>query len=255
MTYRKLLGCILLLCFFISHESFAISHEDFVRNFHPVIALGTGTAFTSQTGRNQNFPIQNPLTDQFYQYHPTNSTQAASFVDFFIGNEFTLTDKLLLQAGINYNQTGSLSSHGTLIQGIDMGSANVYQYHFSIITRQLLLMGKLLTTFKQYFHPYVMAGMGAAFNNANNFYTSVPPLLTFTKMYSHNMTTSFSYALGLGLDTDLTNNLRFGIGYRFTNLGKIQTGSATIDNNSISGTLSQSHMNANLLLAQLELIF
>jgi opacity protein-like surface antigen len=159
-----------------------------------------------------------------------------------------------VQAGFDYNQTSSLYAKGILTEGAAVQTQDIYSYHYNVTTRQLLLEGKLLYTFKKRFHPYVLAGLGAAFNQATDYSTSAPPFLTFTRMYQPNNITSFSYAVGFGIDADLTDNLRFGIGYRFTDLGKVTLGSATIDTSSVSGTLSQSNLYASQLIAQLILV-
>lgn len=63
--------------------------------------------------------------------------------------------------------------------------------------------------------------------------------------------TAFSYAIGIGIDADLSSHVRIGAGYRFSDLGQIKLGNATIDTTSASGTLSQAHLYTNEILAQL----
>lgn len=219
-----------------------------------VIAIGGGAYFTSNTGESQTFPIQDPDTDEFYEYAPTHNSQTAGLYNAFVGVEWRLLPNWLLQTGFDYNQTSSLYTNGVVTQGADVQSEDIYNYHYNIVTRQLLLAGKLLYTLKQRYHPYVLVGLGAAFNQASNYSTNVPPFLTFTRMYQDNNNTSFSYAAGVGVDVDLTDNLRFGIGYRYADLGQVKLGAANIDVNSVSGTLSQSNLYANQLLAQLTLV-
>lgn len=224
------------------------------KSWRPVLAIGGGTYITSHVGQSQTFPIQDPDIDEFYDYSTNHVSQTAGLFNAFIGTEWTVYPSWLLQAGFDYNQTSSLYTNGVLTQGADAHSENIYSYHYNVVTRQLLLAGKLLYTFKQYFHPFVFVGLGESFNQASNFSTNVPPFLTFTRVYQANNTNSFSYAAGVGLDVDLTDNLRFGISYRYTDLGKVQLGSASIDVDSVPGTLSQSNLYANQLLAQVTLV-
>jgi len=222
--------------------------------WHPVAAIGVGTATSSDLGKSTTFPIQNPTTDEFYNYSAYDASKTATLFNGFIGTEVALFSDWLLETGLDYNQTSPFLARGEFSQGADAQSADTYTYHYSIVTKQALIEGKLLYTFKQYFHPYVLFGLGAAFNKAYNYATSVPPFLTFTRMYSDNNTTSFSYAAGVGIDTDISDHLRLGIGYRFTNLGKAELGNATINTTTVSGTLSQNHLYANEGLIQLTVI-
>ena len=219
--------------------------------WHPVLSVGGGMSTSSTVGNSTTFPIQNATTDEFYAYSVNHSTQTSSLLDSFLGIEWHVRPNWMMQMGINYNQASPFSARGPFLQGADAGSADAYMYHYRVLTRQLLLEGKLLYTLKNRYHPYLLAGLGAAFNKAYNFYTSVPPTLTFTRMYANNATTSFSYAIGVGIDTDIASQLRLGIGYRFANVGQIKLGGATIDTINVYGTLSQSNWYANELILQL----
>ena len=139
-------------------------------------------------------------------------TQTSGLLDAFLGAEWTIQPDWALQLGLDYNQAAPFSANGTLVQGADVPSQDTFGYHYSILARQLLVEGKLLYTFNQRFHPYIMGGLGAAFNKSSNYYISAPPFLTFTRIYSNNSVTSFSYAAGLGIDFDITCYMRLGVG-------------------------------------------
>lgn len=219
--------------------------------WQPVIAVGLGTATAYDVGQDQDFPIQNPATDEFYNYDGTSTTQTSFLSDVFIGVEKSLSPKWALQLGLDYNQTSPFSAQGTLLQGVDTASADSYTYNYEILTKQLSLEGKLLYTFKTIYHPYALVGLGAAFNRAQNYSTNVSPFLAFTRTYANNTTTSFSPTIGVGFDADVTSTIRAGIGYRFTDLGKVSLGDSTIDGTPASGTLSQSHLYSSEVLAQI----
>lgn len=219
--------------------------------WHPVLSIGGGISTSSTVGNSNNFPIQNPATDEFYDYSANQSAQTSGLLDSFLGIEWNVRPNWIMQVGVDYNQTSPFSARGTFLQGADAESADSYEYHYGVLTRQLLLEGKLLYTLKDRYHPYLLAGLGTAFNKAYDFYTNVPPTLTFTRMYANNATTSFSYALGVGIDTDISPQLRLGVGYRFTDLGQVKLGNATIDTSNVYGTLTQSDLYANELLLQL----
>ncbi len=223
--------------------------------WHPIFSLGAGASISSNVGESKNFPIQNPMTDEFYNYSANHSSQTSPFIDLYLAAEWNLDPYWMFQGGVAYNQTSPFAAKGTFLQGADIESSDSYTYQYGILSRRLLLDGKLLYLIKEHFHAYVLVGFGAAFNDAYSYSTDVPPFLTFTRTYSNHSTTAFSYEMGGGVDADITDQLRLGIGYRFADLGKAQLGSATIDSTSVSGTLSQSHLYTNELLAQMTWLF
>jgi hypothetical protein len=223
----------------------------FDMTWQPVVTLGGGVTGASGIGDAKTFPIQNPATDEYYIYTPQHFHQTPALFEGFFGGEGNLMPYFLLQAGFDYTQAASLSADGTLIQGADSHSQNTYSYHYSVLTRQLLAEGKLLLNSFNPIHPYILAGLGVAINKASDYYISAPVGTTFTRLYQNNTATSFTYSLGAGVDVDITNNVRFGVGYRFSDLGTVQLGQATINNTTVSGTLAQSSLYTNAILAQL----
>lgn len=222
-------------------------------NWYPIITIGAGGISSSKLARSQSFQIVNPIVDSFYYYTPNQGTQTNGILDGFIGFEWRLGTKagLMLQGGLGYDQAASFTVKGSLIQGADVGSEDKFTYQYNVILRQLLLEGKLLASFASYYHPYLFAGVGAAFDSASNFSTNVPYYLTLTRAYSSNNSTEFSYSVGFGIDMDLDAIFRIGIGYRFADYGNISLGKAVIDTTPVSGTLSQSNVYTNEILAQL----
>jgi opacity protein-like surface antigen len=243
----------LLSCSICAIPAYANSLTDWYakKSWQPILTVGTGASIASNLGESVNIPIQNPLTDEFYNYSAEHSTQVASVSNVFIGAEWMLQSNWALQLGIDYSQSSSFLAKGAFLQGADIPSADLFAYNYNILTRQLLVEGKALYTYKKIFHPYLLAGIGASFNKAFNYSTNVPPTLTFTRMYADHSSSALSYAIGAGVDIDVTTHMRMGIGYRFADLGRVALGNAVIDTTSVSRTLSQSHLYANEVLAQL----
>lgn len=232
--------------------SFATPRPCWESIWHPIIAVGGGYFFTSDVGKNQTFPILNPITDEFFIYHANNGSQTLGFGEAFAGVEWWLNNKAAVQFGLAYDQTfSSIKIKGTLTQGADVPSQDVFSYRYKVILRQLMAESKLLGTFAQFYHPYLMAGAGAAFNSASDFNVNMPPFITFTREYQSNTQTSFSFVLGFGLDYDLDQVFRIGIGYRYANLGNVEFGSATIDNVPVPGTFENKNIHTNEVIAQI----
>jgi opacity protein-like surface antigen len=228
----------------------------FCQTWRPLIAVGGGLAISANLKHSKTFPIVNPVTDQFFIYH-TKNEHTAGFFDIFVGAEWAYLPEWSLQMGIDYNQAGHFDVKGTLIQGADILSQDRFRYRYRILARQVLAEGKLLYNFLcscNQLHPYILVGLGGSFNKAKDFHTSVPPFLTFTREYDNHNQSSFSYALGLGVDVDMTRCIRFGLGYRFTDFGRVKLGRATIDSVAVRGTLSRSRFLTHEALAQLTFV-
>jgi len=61
--------------------------------------------------------------------------------------------------------------------------------------------------------------------------------------------------VGTGVDVDIIDHLRLGLGYRFTDFGAADLGNASYNGAPVSGTLTQSNLYANEFLAQLTWLF
>lgn len=236
----------LLLATFASHQTFALALSS-----RPIVAVGGGISNTINLGNSVTFPIQNPNQDEYYSYWPTHQGQTQGLFEAFLGVEHPIFEKWLLQAGCAYTQAGNFHPEGTFIQGVDAPSQNQYQYQYNLTTRQVMLQTKWMRRTHHRFYPYFLIGLGAAINNTSNFTTNVPNTLSYTRLYGNNTSTTFAYRVGIGLDVDLMEHLRLGVAYRITDLGGISLGNATIAQSTVYGTLSQSTLYANDVLAQL----
>lgn len=217
-----------------------------------VLSLGVGGAFSSDLDKSRTFTILNPATDEFYIYKSNNSNQSHWLVDAFAGVEWQACPLYAVQLGLGYNQTWNFEENGTFLQGADVQSQDEFNYHFNIKTSQVLAEGKFLYhDNKWFFHPYLTAGLGAAFNEVSDYTTNVPPFLTFTRVYEDHTETSFSYMVGIGIDFDVFENFRLGVGYRFTDLGAVKLGGARINTTTVNGSLGQNHFYVNQVLAQI----
>jgi opacity protein-like surface antigen len=219
--------------------------------WHPVIGVGAGVAITTNLGQSQTFPILNPTTDEYYIYSPTNQSQTAGLFEIFLGAEHRVLSNWLFQGGLAYSQSGNYKAQGNFIQGADLSSADQYTYQYRVAGRELLAQAKLMRSYHDKFYPYVLAGIGGSFNQASSYRTSAPPFLTFTREYANNTSGSFAYRVGLGVDMDLMQHIRLGLAYRFSGLGNVGLGAASIDDMAVSGTLSQSNLYVNEVLFQL----
>lgn len=71
---------------------------------------------------------------------------------------------------------------------------------------------------------YGMAGMGVAHIRSEGYQTNPG------RRFANNTQNNFAYSLGLGVDYKLSKAVTLGSGYRYVNLGKIETGRNTFVN-------------------------
>ena len=219
--------------------------------WQPVIGLGGGISLSSTMGKSQYFPATTPGSSQFYQYTNQDETQSKGLFEVFLGAEHTLYSHWRLQPGIAYSQAGTYVVSGTLTQGLDPQSSNQFAYQYKVTTRQLLAQAKLMRPYKQRYYPYFLLGLGGSFNSAFSYSTNIPAQLISTQEYANKTSRSFAYRVGLGLDVDVLSHTRLGIAYRFSGLGAVGLGGGHIGGVSVPGSLTQSQMYANEVLAQL----
>ena len=217
-------------------------------SWRAVVSVGGGVASFPAVGKSATFPVMMPVGNEFFIYSANRSNQNEGFFDVFLGTEKKLSSVIALQLGLSYSKTGSPVASGILTEGANVFTANDYTYNYNVRARQLVAEGKILYMLNDTLFPYVTGGVGESFNDAFDYQTTGP---IFTPHYSdNNSQRSFSYNLGLGADLQICNNFRLGVGYRFADFGRANLGSALIGSARIDGRLSQRHLFANEVLAQ-----
>ena len=226
--------------------------------FHPFIAAqgggwgGHSVGSQSYTGTDD--------TQFIYNAPHANNTWVAGI---FLGGEFStskLPPPLFLQAGLEYNYFGSQSLRGAHTVGIEPQTSTAYTYRHKLQSQQLLASAKILTTIQKIFHPYLSAGLGAAFNQEKGFSASTDETgsINMTPTFDSNCQTAFSYSLGAGVDATLNQHIRLGFGYRFTSLGKASLGAGGISINNetipVPFSLTTHSLFANQFIAQITYI-
>ena len=110
---------------------------------------------------------------------------------------------------------------------------------------------KIMMQVQESFHPFVLMGLGLSANKTYGYTTSVPYFLSFTPLFSNKTNYTFSYLFGAGVDVDYNKNIRIGFGYRYSDLGKANLGSAMIDSTPFNRTLPSTHLVTHQYTVQL----
>lgn len=224
----------------------------------PVVIL-TGGLMNSLGQQPQFFSFAN--TD--FNYQPHSSAAFNSMFGGFIGAEYSFRQIWAWQFGLAYYQGVSFSTNGEEIQApIEFPEAsNVWNYQYKILSRQLLIENKLSFVIKNHYRPYLLLGLGESFNHAYAF--QVRPQNAgevATAIFADNLNKSFIYTVGLGMDVDIFNHARIGIGYRYAYLGKYNLGRGIIDTGAGGNVfhlpaLKSKHANNQEILIQFTYLF
>ena len=209
-------------------------------SIHPVVTLGLGSDSTTDR-TSQNITLFAPFQNTYYGNY--NDIQTIGNV--FLGGEIQFMDKWAWQLGASYYQNITpFTPNGTVYQFADVNFGNL-NYNFNVQSRRYLAETKLLYAFNEKFHPYVQGGIGRA-NNRSYGYTEVPITSADVPMqtaFANKTVNSFTYSVGLGLEMDMTKNLRFGIGYNYVKLGS--AGLGVVSGQESTDTIKLNNFNTN----------
>ena len=233
-----------------------------IMGFRPVVSLFGGVAGLS-SNNSQTF---HGTDDEIfvYNYNGQDTSTTTGFVGVFFGAEHQLSyPGLFIDAGLEYDYFGHGKASGMNSVGIEPGTSTLYQYNYNIQSQQVLAVAKLFATANlsalpsHPFYPYVSVGLGAAFNDASQFNTSTEETgsVNLTPTFKSRSTTDFSYTLGLGVDTNVNQHVRVGVGYRFSDFGNASLSNGAIVFNQYryptSFSLSVPNTYANQFIAQI----
>jgi len=195
----------------------------YAQGFHPVILLQGGYASLNTDGNTQRFI---GTDDDVFTYSASKHNQDTGFGGVFVGVEHNLPwiawPQFFMQTGIEYNYAGHININGINTVGIEPQTSTTYNYSYEVQTQQILGTLKLFTTVDERFYPYGEVGLGAAFNQAEQYRvtTAETGSLNITPEFNDRNNTQFSYGLGLGIDMRVNANIRAGLGYRYSHFGR-----------------------------------
>ncbi len=217
-------------------------------SLRPIASVGLGLDF-ADFRNTQNIVLLAPFANTYLSTGSDNEPVG----NLFLGFEAPLSPNLFGQLGISYYQTNHLGVDGSVYQFTASDMDNLY-YYFKINSRRLLLEGKLFTSFHNSLHPYVSIGFGKANNHSYQYQeqgitsADVPMQYAFANRTYH----SFAYTVGIGLDYDLTENMRIGGNYRLSGIG--DAGLGTIPLQDSSSTIHYANLRLNEFSLQLTLL-
>lgn len=134
------------------------------------------------------------------------------------------------QTSVAYYHAGNFEITGTdYMFGItDLGNK---AYSYLVNNQRLMLENKLMLSLKDRyysspgFYMFFMFGLGASRNIASGFEeTPLEDTTVPNGAFENGTANSFSYSVGVGFESEIAGYLRIGLGYRFSDLGKVTLG-------------------------------
>ena len=177
-----------------------------------------------------------PANGTYLNYSPTEASEKVGSFGVFAGVElpFEIQNKWVVQTGLAYNIISAYSENGTNAVGENLNnpvSTTTYDYSYRVSSQQIFSETKLIgTVFQNTLHPYVLLDLGVAINKAYSYSVNTSQSdPNSTASYQDNTQTNFAYGMGLGVDWELSNSWRIGLGYRLLNLGPAELGEGSWD--------------------------
>lgn len=248
MKYTR--AVFMLVATLSSAQSIAGIMEPIVATQRWVSTLTIGADFVNP-GQTQTLMLLPPFQNT---YTKGNNSQTLTDAGGFVGIEREFNDKLSVQLGVSGYIDEQITLKGSIWQ-FTLPEFDDLNYKYHIRHARVMATTKLLTTIPQYsqIHPYLSGEIGTAFNHTSDYHetpleTGILPTAPFA---NHNQT-SFAWGIGLGLDYNLNQHVRLGVGYQFSDLGRAALGptSAALT----TQTLNLSHIYVNQLRFQLTIL-
>jgi opacity protein-like surface antigen len=215
-----------------------------------VVSLGGGATFQN-VGQTQNVSLT-PSFPNTWAAAPSNSTLATG--ELFMGLQSPLGENLKGQWGLAFRSSSHADLSGVIFNpGLNQ---NTYDYRYQLQHNALSLKGKLLLgdlfsslAPKNHFSliPWVSASVGLALNRATGYSdASLGSGQASLAEFGNKTTSSFTYALGAGVQYPFNTHWQVGLGYEFADWGASSLGADPTQTG--SGSISQSHWYTNSVL-------
>lgn len=232
------LGCILTCSVFADGTSM----------LNPFFTLDVGTSI-SKIGENQTVVVLSPF-DNFYEAERPLKHEIN--YGFSFGGQYTLNPELMVQLGLGYYRTQDFTAQGVVDQFHNFAYDNL-NYEYKVKHQRIVIQSQVMTTMWDVVHPYVSANIGDGINSATG-YNETPRIPSAVPMtpFADKRTQSLAMGIGTGVQFDLTQHIRLGLGYRFEDMGKARLGVSPAQNS--SDTISAGNLYAHEVHAQFSLI-
>ncbi len=179
-----------------------------------------------------------PAPDAF---DTTQATSTRLLLGVFIGPEYDLYQETMRwQTGVSYYANPNPYQTEGIRYAYSLPDEGNIRYSYEVFSQRLLFENKYLWEMTDRLFGYLMGGLGVAFNEAKNYQeTALNGRTLANGNFEDHTYTAFTYTLGLGLEVAVIDDMRVGLGYQFSDLGKVSLGDFNQGN--LGATLMNDH--------------
>ena len=206
-----------------------------------VFTFSAAAGWPMNSSTNQTFFLEPDIQKTY-----TGATQQRTVAQgaLFVGWQKKLPRHVTGQFGVSMGASTNASLTGTIWEDANPDFNN-FRYGYTITHSQTSIEGKLLGDWSGIVRPYINGSLGIAFNRAGPF--SIAPFISEevpAPAFQKNTTTSFTYAVGLGLQRPIAQHWEAGVGYAFSDWGKIHLSPAPTQAFNTAPSLSHLYVNS-----------
>ncbi len=213
-TYSPLSLFLVLSFYFISNNVFA-----FLSNFNEtwVISLSAGPVW-ADGGATQTLYLTPTIEKTFVASHNHSNLAHA---ELFVGLLKKLSPNITLQSGLALGAITKAKLLGVIWDDGDPRFDN-YNYQYKIQHTQLLIQNKFLINTHTWALPWISGALGVGFNKTYS-YNNLPKFFAAVQNpnFIQHTEKTVTYTAGAGVQKMINLHWQMGMGYFFTNWGKV----------------------------------
>ena len=211
----------------------------------PAFAIGwyggvTGGLGFTQVGASQQLTLNNTVSPNIVnEYSTDNTTQGVQSVGLDAGYDFTLSPRWQFGVGVEADYFNLGTSEGVVHPMVNLSSNfDTLNYSYDGNSYVGLFTTQIQWTRTGLWQPFVMAGVGAAYNELADYQETVPNGSTAQSAgsFGNHGESDFAYTLGVGAATNVNSHVDLAVWLRYVNLGDAELG--TLPNQTTNEQLS-----------------
>lgn len=234
MLRRKVNLCALLFLSALNQNIFAETldqNKTFSYSITPLASIRVGMD-SFRTNKSSSVLLA-PSAIESNLYVPSANWKTSFVGGAFLGFEMSMPRLCFLrwQTGAAYYSSDNVKIPGVVEVFSDPALTDL-NYEYKIKNQRIVWENKGLINLTHGSYFYLLSGIGGAYNKAYDYHeTQRSSQAAINKPFNSHSQWKFMYELGFGLETDVTQQIRLGLGYQYVNLNKIklepQTGQLT----------------------------
>lgn len=250
MLKNSVIGVLNILTFFsstIMAASDAVFDPNLPLEWASIVTLSGGPVW-GWTGKSQTlYPVNIPLALHF---DADKKTTVLGSGELFFGLQRVLSSNIIGQFGIGGAGASDARLSGTILANNTLA---INSYTYKVNHARVEFKGKFILASVRLLQPYVSGSLGAAFNHAHDYQTTIiNSSLASNLNFIPYTKVGFTYTLGAGVQKMLNPNWQVGVGYEFADWGKNYLGTSGV---SLKEGPGSAHLYTNELLFSVSYLF